>query len=526
MIFFGFKIVKNKPEGHQNINDIVPPVDTEGSYVSSGGYFGTSYNLEFSSTNDILLINKYREVSMQPEVESAVDEIVNEAISSSEMDSPVEIDLDNVKYSDEIKDVIRKEFDNVLTLLNFKANAYESFKRWYIDGKISYYISIDTEHPEQGIQRLSYMDPRKLKKVKEIKKKKTDRGIEVIDDIEEFYIYNDTQSIKIPNDSIASITSGLVDDKNNVMVLSYLHKAIKPLNQLRMLEDATVIYRLARAPERRVFYVDVGNLPKAKAEQYINELIGKYRNKIVYDSETGEIRDDKKTLSMIDDFWIPRRGEGGRGTEITTLPAGQNLGELDDIKYFQRKLYRCLNVPVGRLEDNNNFSSGRATEISREEVKFNRFIQRLRVRFSSLFHDILKKQLILKRIMTVEEWENEFDSYIFYNFKKDSHFLEFNDAEILTKRIEVAQAAVSLGEDYYSPEYIKKNILKLTDKDIDQMEIDLTVDKEEETPKEPEIKTSLETPPEEPSSGNEEPPAKENNAPPEENAEETPNEKR
>jgi hypothetical protein len=293
-----------------------------------------------------------------------------------------------------------------------------------------------------------------------------------------------------------------------------------------MLEDATVIYRLARAPERRVFYVDVGNLPKAKAEQYINELIGKYRNKIVYDSETGEIRDDKKTLSMIDDFWIPRRGEGGRGTEITTLPAGQNLGELDDIKYFQRKLYRCLNVPVGRLEDNNNFSSGRATEISREEVKFNRFIQRLRVRFSSLFHDILKKQLILKRIMTVEEWENEFDSYIFYNFKKDSHFLEFNDAEILTKRIEVAQAAVSLGEDYYSPEYIKKNILKLTDKDIDQMEIDLTVDKEEETPKEPEIKTSLETPPEEPSSGNEEPPAKENNAPPEENAEETPNEKR
>lgn len=275
--FFGFKIVRKElpPEEQSHINNIVPPVDTEGSIISSGGYFGTSYNLEFSSTNENLLINKYREVSMQPEIESAIDEIINEAISISDTNMPVEIVLDGLKYSDEIKDMIRGEFDVILNLLNFKTNAYEIFKRWYVDGRINYYISIDTKKSQEGIKQLSFMDPRKLKKVKDVIKKKNERGVEIIDKVEEYYIYSDKQTVKLTNDTIATVTSGLVDDKNNIIVLSYLHKAIKPLNQLRMLEDATVIYRLARAPERRIFYVDVGNLPKLKAEQYLNEIIGK-----------------------------------------------------------------------------------------------------------------------------------------------------------------------------------------------------------------------------------------------------------
>lgn len=487
--FFGFRIIKKEEEQAEQpkINNVVPPVDTEGSIVSSGGYFGTHYNLEFSSTNENLLINKYREISLQPEVESAVDEIVNEAIAAIDIEAPLGINLDQVKYSDEVKNIIREEFEYVLSLLNFKGNAYEIFKRWYVDGRIQYYLAIDTDHPEKGIQQVSYMDPRKLKKIKEVIRKKNKRGVEIIDRVEEFYIYNDQQQLKIPTDSISSITSGLVDDKNNIVVLSYLHKAIKPLNQLRMLEDSTVIYRLSRAPERRIFYVDVGNLPKVKAEQYLNEIMGKYRNKIVYDAETGEVRDDKKTLSMQDDFWIPRR-EGGRGTEITTLPSGQNLGELDDIKYFQRKLYRCLHVPVGRLEDNSTFNTGRATEINREEVKFFKFIQRLRNRFAILFHDMLRKQLILKRIVTPEDWEAELDTKIFYDFKQDSHFLEYNEAEILSRRIEVAQAAVSLGEDYFSPDYVKKNILKMTEVEVEKVETDNDLDAAsgEESPTPPE----------------------------------------
>mgnify|MGYP003344202978 FL=1 len=497
--FFGFSIVKKEVpvEEKPSINNVVPPVDTEGSIISSGGYFGTHYNLEFSSTNENLLINKYREISLQPEVESAVDEIVNEAIAAIDDESPVDVNLDQVKYSDEIKDMIREEFENVLSLLNFRGNAYEIFKRWYVDGRIQYYIAIDTEHPEKGIQELSYMDPRKLKKIKEVIRKKNRRGVEIIDNVNEFYIYNDQQQLKIPNDSISSVTSGLVDDKNNIVVLSYLHKAIKPLNQLRMLEDSTVIYRLSRAPERRIFYVDVGNLPKVKAEQYLNEIMGKYRNKIVYDAETGEVRDDKKTLSMQDDFWIPRR-EGGKGTEITTLPSGQNLGELDDIKYFQRKLYRCLNVPVGRLEDNSTFNSGRATEINREEVKFFKFVQRLRNRFSVLFHDLLRKQLILKRIVTPEDWDSELDTKIFYDFKQDSHFLEYSEAEILTKRIELAQAATQLGEEFFSNDYIKKNILKMSEVDMDQVESDKDLEAAEEEP-EGEAAPDETTPEEEPS---------------------------
>jgi len=497
--FFGFSIVKKEvpQEETPSINNVVPPVDTEGSIVSSGGYFGTHYNLEFSSTNENLLINKYREISLQPEVESAVDEIVNEAIAAVDDEAPVEVKLDQVKYSDEIKGLIREEFENVLSLLNFRENAYEIFKRWYVDGRIQYYIAIDTKSPEKGIQELSYMDPRKLKKIKEVHRKRNKRGVEIIDNVEEFYIYNDQQSLKIPNDSIASVTSGLVDDKNNIVVLSYLHKAIKPLNQLRMLEDSTVIYRLSRAPERRIFYVDVGNLPKVKAEQYLNEIMGKYRNKIVYDAETGEIRDDKKTLSMQDDFWIPRR-EGGKGTEITTLPSGQNLGELDDIKYFQRKLYRCLNVPVGRIEDNSTFNTGRATEINREEIKFFKFIQRLRNRFSALFHDLLKKQLILKRVITPEDWDSELSTRIFYDFKQDSHFLEYSEAEIMTKRIELAQSAVQLGEDYFSVDYIKKHILKMTEVQIDKIDTDKDLEALEdegdagETPTEPSAETEFE----------------------------------
>ena len=505
--FFGFKIVRTekeiKAEERKSINSIVPPLDTEGSVVSSGGYFGTSYSLEFSTTNENLLINKYREIGLQAEVESAIDEIVNEAISTDGQEAPVSLDLQKVKYSDDIKDSIRDEFTTILSLLNFDKNSYEIFRRWYVDGRIYYYIAIDTNSPKDGIQQLSYMDPRRVKRIKEVNREKNPRGVEVISDITEFYVYNEHQNLKLPVDSVASVTSGLVDDKNNIVVLSYLHKAIKPLNQLRMLEDATVIYRLSRAPERRIFYIDVGNLPKVKAEQYVNDIMNKYRNKIVYDSETGEVRDDKKTQTMTEDFWLPRR-EGGRGTEIGTLPGGMNLGELTDVQYFQRKLYRSLHVPVARLDDAATFNTGRSTEINREEIKFFKFVQRLRTRFSALFSDLLRKQLILKEIITPDEWETELKHLIFYDFRGESHFMEFNESEIISRRMEVAKQAIDMGEGYYSQKYIRQNFLKQTDQDMEQIDIDNGMvnpekDRETETGIEgggipPEEETPVETP--------------------------------
>ena len=473
--FFGFKIVRSEKETKElerkSVNSIVPPLDTEGSVVSSGGYFGTSYSLEFSTSNENLLINKYREIALQAEVESAIDEIVNEAIVADSNETPVVIDLQKLKYSDDVKDVIRKEFDYILSLLNFEKNAYEIFRRWYVDGRMYYYIAIDTNNPKDGIQELSYMDPRRVKKIKEVNREKNPRGIDIISDVNEYYVYNEHQSLKLPADSVSAITSGLVDNKNNIVVLSYLHKAIKPLNQLRMLEDSTVIYRLSRAPERRIFYIDVGNLPKVKAEQYVNDIMNKYRNKIVYDSESGEIRDDKKTQTMTEDFWLPRR-EGGRGTEIGTLPGGMNLGELTDVQYFQRKLYRSLHVPVARLDDASTFNTGRSTEINREEIKFFKFVQRLRARFSGLFSDLLRKQLILKEIITPEEWESELRHNILYDFRGESHFLEFNEAEIVSRRMEIAKQAVEMGEGYYSQKYIRQNFLKQTEQDMEQIDID------------------------------------------------------
>ena len=479
---FGFRITREK---NKNLNAVVPPSDTDGAQLininsetgAGFGHYSYNYNLDFIANNEISLINKYREIALYSEVENAIDEIVNESISTGDGFSPVDINLENVNFSANIKEKIRNEFDKMLTMLNFYNNSYEIFKRWYIDGRLYYQVVIDKTDPQQGIQEISYIDPRTIKKIKEVRTKKNANGVDIIDDIEEYFVYKpniSTQNIlRLPIDSVAEATSGIIDESNGqTMTLSFLHKAIKPLNQLRSLEDATVIYRLARAPERRIFYVDVGQLPKGKAEQYVESIMNKYRNKITYDSTTGEVRDDKKTMAMLEDFWMPRR-EGGRGTEITNLPAGQNLGELTDVKYFQRKMYKSLNVPVGRLESESaTLSSGRATEISREEIKFAKFIQRLRTRFTNIFDDLLGKQLILKKIVTLEEWENDIKPKLFYDFKVDNHFLEFNEAEIQTRRMEVAQTAASMGKDFYSNTYIRKKFLKQTDSEIEQIMID------------------------------------------------------
>lgn len=485
---FGFRISREKNE---NLNAVVPPSDTDGAQLikvnsSSGdgfGHYSYNYALDFIANNEISLINKYREISLYSEVENAIDEIVNESISTGDGFSPVDINLENVSFSTNIKDKIRNEFDHILTMLNFYNNSYEIFKRWYIDGRLYYQVVIDKTDPSSGIQEIAYIDPRTIKKIREIKTKKNKNGIDIIDDIDEYFVLggqNTQKALRMPADSVAEATSGIVDESGgNSMILSYLHKAIKPLNQLRSLEDATVIYRLARAPERRIFYVDVGQLPKGQAEQYVQAIMNKYRNKITYDSTTGEVRDDKKTMAMLEDFWMPRR-EGGRGTEITNLPAGQNLGELTDVKYFQRKMYKSLNVPVGRLEsEGSTLSSGRATEISREEIKFAKFIQRLRTRFTNIFDDLLGKQLILKKVITVQEWEQEVKPKLFYDFKVDNHFLEFNEAEIQSRRMEIAQVAASMGKDFYSTTYIRKKFLKQTDSEIEQIKIDNGIEPEQ-----------------------------------------------
>jgi len=465
-------------------------IDDGAVTVTQNAYYGTYVDLEGSVRNEIELITRYREMSNHPELDMAIDEIVNEAISHDEAGKVCDIVMDNLKQPESIKKKINEEFQNILKMLNFSNLADDLFKRWYIDGRLFYHVVVNDKNPKEGIQELRYIDPRKIRKVREIKKDRDPKtGAQVIASTAEYYVYNDKgqttqtftsnvgQSIRIAPDSIINVNSGLMDAKNT-FVISYLHKAIKPLNQLRMIEDAIVIYRISRAPERRIFYIDVGNLPRGKAEQYLRDVMVKYRNKMVYDANTGELRDERKHMSMLEDFWLPRR-EGGKGTEITTLPAGQNLGELEDVKYFQKKLLQCLNVPYSRLEENGGgfAGMGRSQEVTRDELKFAKFVTRLRNKFTQLFDHALKTQLVLKGICTSEEWE-DFKEDIYYDFQKDNNFTEMRASELLQNRLQMLQLVDPYIGRFFSNHYIKNKILMMTDEEIEQMDKQLAEEKD------------------------------------------------
>lgn len=489
--FLGFEIKRATAAPRQELDAVVPQIQDDGALVvASGGTFGTVVDLEGSAKNEAELVTKYREMSLHPEVERAVDDIVQEAICTDEEEDIVKIDLDKVKgLSDNVKAAIESEFTAILTMLDFNNQAYDIFRRWYVDGRLYYQMVIDKNAPNMGIQELRYIDPRKIKKVKETKKKKVGNGqaqATITEYGNEYYVYNErgfnntgsavagTQptaatGLKIAKDSIVHCTSGILD-KSNTLVLGHLHKAIKPLNNLRALEDASVIYRIARAPERRVFYIDVGNLPKMKAEQYLRDMMVRHKNKVVYDSASGEIRDDRKFMTMLEDYWLPRR-EGGRGTEISTLAGGQNLGEMTDVEYFQRKLYESLNVPSSRLESDNAFNMGRASEITRDEVKFSKMIDRMRNRFAHLFSKSLEKQLVLKQVITTEDWK-VIAPLIKYVYARDNFFAELKDAEILRERLTTLEQLMQSGVvgKYYSHEWVRRKILLQTDDDMKQQD--------------------------------------------------------
>lgn len=484
MRLFGFEF-NRKVEVDAIAPSFAPKEADDGALiVAAGGAYGTYIDLDGTVRTEAELVTKYREMSLQPEIDAAVDEIVNESIDIGE-EELVHINLDDLEITDKTKKVIREEFQNVLNVLNFNSKAYEIYRRWYIDGRLYYHVIIDEKDTRAGIKELRYIDPRKIRKVREINKKKVQGGIgteAVIPRVQnEYFIFNDkgfnygnkvvgpsTTGLKIAKDSIVHVVSGLTDTQGT-MVLSYLHKAIKPLNQLRTLEDALVIYRLARAPERRIWYIDVGNLPKMKAEQYVRDIMVKHKNRLIYDGSTGEVRDDRKFMTMLEDFWLPRR-EGGRGTEVTTLPGGQTLGEMDDVLYFQKKLYGTLNVPVSRLNSDALFSIGRATEITRDEVKFAKFLTRLRGRFSHLFVSLLEKQLVLKQVMSIEDWKNIAPD-VKFDFAKDNYFMEMKDAEIVQNRIQLVSQldSTNLIGRYYSNEWVRKEILKQSDDQIEEM---------------------------------------------------------
>lgn len=479
---FGFEIRRSKGAGADKmLPSIVPPIDEDGAgYVTSAGaHYGTYLDLDgkTGTKDDASLIRNYRSVAIHPEVDAAVEDICGEAISSSETEQSATLILDKVEnMPDNIKKLIVEEFDNIYSMLDFNNHGHDLFKRWYVDGRMYHHLVIDEKNPKKGIQEIRPIDAMKIRKVKQITKDKDPAtGASIVKKVDEFYIYQDkqgvnssstTQGIKIANDSISYVTSGLLDESRK-KVVSHLHKALKPINQLRMMEDSLVIYRLARAPERRIFYIDVGNLPKGKSEEYMKNIMAKYRNKLVYDAETGAIRDDRKHMSMLEDFWLPRR-EGGRGTEITTLPGGENLGQIDDIVYFQKRLYRSLNVPVARLEQETTFSLGRSTEVTRDELKFQKFIDRLRVRFSGLFYNILKTQLIVKGIITEEDWD-EWKSDIVVDYVRDNHFTELRDAELIMNRLATLDQMSQYVGEYFSKEWVMKNVLHFDDDDIKQM---------------------------------------------------------
>jgi len=454
--------------------------------ISAGGYFGQYLDMEVNAKDDFDLIRRYREIAQHPECDMAVEDIINEVVVSDERDSPVSISLDKLAISENIKGKIRNEFQECLSLLNFDEKGHDIFKRWYIDGRIYFHKVIDPKSPRKGLTEIRYIDPRKIKKVREVTKGRDSKGtgIEVVEQTNEWFVYNEkgmsaansNAGLKITTDSITYVTSGQVDATKN-MVMGHLHKAIKPVNQLRMIEDAVVIYRIVRAPERRIFYVDVGNLPKVKAESYLRDVMARYRNKLVYDASTGEIRDDRKHMSMLEDFWLPRR-DGAKGTEVTTLPGGQNLGEISDVVYFQKKLYKSLNVPISRMESENGFNIGKAAEITRDELKFTKFIQRLRKRFTQVFQDILKTQLVLKGIITIEDWQ-KIKEHIQYDYLKDGYFAELKNAEMLRERLSLANEVTPYVGKYYSVEYIRKYVLRQSDEDI--IEIDSQIANEIKT---------------------------------------------
>jgi len=492
---FGFEIIRKKPQ--EELPSFAPKLEEDGALVvSEGGAYGQYVDLEGAVRNEAELVSKYREISMHPDIEMAVDDIVNEAIVMDPKKEIVSLNLDDLEQPENIKKMILEEFDTVIELLEFNQHAYEIFRKWYVDGRLYYHLIIDEKAPREGIKELRYVDPRKIRKIKTQKRVKANKNTNVIINktAEEFYIYNDkgfakaptqgstyndpaSQGIRIAVDSVVNVSSGLVNVPGD-MVIGYLQKAIKPLNQLKSMEDSLVIYRISRAPERRIFYIDVGNLPKMKAEQYLRDIMTRFKNRVVYDAQTGEIRDDRKHMTMLEDFWLPRR-DGGKGTEITTLPGGQNLGQMDDVIYFQRKLYKSLNVPITRLDPEAQYNFGRATEISRDEVKFAKFVTRLRGKFSELFNKILEKQLILKGVITSEDWQ-EFKTNFKYEYSEDNHFAELRNTEILRDRISMLRDIDDYAGKYYSHEWIRRNVLYQTEEDI--KEIDDQIVEEQDNP--------------------------------------------
>lgn len=483
---FGFEIRRatDPVEVQEKQPAFAPEIKDDGAVVvAAGGAYGTYIDLQGAARTEAELVTKYREMALHPEVEKAVDDVINEAIIVEDKEKIVEINLDDVQLSPNLKKLVTKEFNNVLSLLDFNKSAFDIFRRWYIDGRMYYHVIIDITKPNDGIKEMRYIDPRKLRKIREVKRKRDSKSqVTQTQTVQEYFIYNEkgfqnkagevgtataVQGLKIAPDSIIHTTSGVLDPMNSV-VLGHLHKAIKPLNQLRALEDATVIYRISRAPERRIFYIDVGNLPKMKAEQYLRDMMTRHKNKVVYDASTGEIRDDRKFMTMLEDYWLPRR-DGSRGTEITTLPAGQNLGKLEDVEYFQKKLYEALNVPTSRLEQDGTFIFGQGQEISRDEIKFTKFIDRMRMRFNHLFVDTLKRQLILKNVVTEEDWEL-FETNIRFDYAKDNYFEQQKQSSVLTDRMNLLNQIMPYVGKYYSNEWVRKHILQQSDEDIEEMD--------------------------------------------------------
>ena len=491
---FGFSIEDSEKKS-KSIVSPVPQNNEDGvdNYIASG-FYGSYVDIEGVYRTEFDLLKRYREMALHPECDGAIEDVVNEAIVSDLYDSPIEIELSNLNATDKLKKVIRQEFKYIKELLDFDRKSHEIFRNWYVDGRLYYHKVIDLKKPQEGIKELRYIDPMKMRFVRQEKKKDKNSALinpsitgrdnennSIAPEIEEYFVYTPkpnyptgvysggggTKGTKISKDAITYCTSGLVD-RNKGTVLSYLHKAIKALNQLRMIEDSLVIYRLSRAPERRIFYIDVGNLPKVKAEQYLRDVMMRYRNKLVYDANTGEVRDDKKFMSMLEDFWLPRR-EGGRGTEITTLPGGQNLGELADIEYFQKKLYRALGVPESRIAADGGFNLGRSSEILRDELKFAKFVGRLRKRFAQMFNDMLKTQLILKNIVTPEDWETLAD-HIQYDFLYDNQFAELKETEMLNERLGVLASIEPYIGKYYSTEWVRRKVLRQTDTEMIEMD--------------------------------------------------------
>ena len=495
MELFGFEINRKKEKKDQEkLQSFVPPTNDDGSLsVTSGGVYGTYLDLSGQVRTESELVGKYRAIALDPVIDLAIADIVNESIVEDSDEDTVSIILEDIKTQDSIKKTIQEEFQNILNLLEFNRLSYETFKRWYVDGRLYYHVLIDENKPQKGIQQLRYIDPRNIKKVREIKKEKDNKtGVTLEKMVGEYYVYNPSgflkktssqvapgaqstaEGIKITKDSICYCTSGYQASDTN-LILSYLHKAIRPLNQLRSMEDSLVIYRISRAPERRIFYVDIGGLPKAKAEQYLAEQMNKFKNKVVYDSESGEIRDDRKFMTMLEDFWLARR-DGGRGTEITTLPGGQNLGEIEDVVYFQNLLYRSLNVPTSRLQPESTYTLGRATEISRDEVKFSKFITRLRSKFAELFSKLLERQLVLKGICTTEEWK-EWEPLLRYDYAVDNYFEELKQMEIMRDRIGLMREMDEYVGKYYSHEYVRRYVLQQSEEDLKDLDAQIKDEK-------------------------------------------------